>query len=229
MKIAMEENDLKWQKQNEADQAEARATIEKTHAETAALRTNLAKIAKEKDEQFRRMQQEMTAQGNRFQDEIRKSNEALKTAHEAAQRRTEAHERERKEDAEHARKLAENYQRESAEREKRIRQESNAAIAEQMRRDREEAEKKYQRQRRDAQEVAAREKARWEKQLEADRERTQMLIDQREDTERKLQELQREQNKSKAPGFLLDAIKVCANVISIGSALLGGPWLGIWS
>lgn len=228
MKMAMAENDLKWQKQNEADQAEARAAIEKTHAETAALRTNLAKIAKEKDEQFRKMQEEMAAQANKFQAEIRKSNEALKAAQEESQRRAEAHERQRREDAEHARQQAEEHQRESAEREERIRQESNAAIAEQMRRDREDAENRYQQQRRDVEEAAAREQARWERQIEADRERTQMLIDQREETERKLREVQREQNKSKAPGFLLDAIKVFANVVSIGTAILGGPWLGIW-
>jgi hypothetical protein len=229
MKIAMNENDLKWQKQNEADQAEARAAIEKTHAETAALRTNLAKIAKEKDEQFRKMQEEMAAQANKFQDEIRKSNEALKAAQEESQRRAEAHERQRREDAERARQQAKEHQRESAEREERIRKESNAAIAEQMRRDREDAENRYQQQRRATEEAAAREQARWEKQMEADRERTQMLIDQREETERKLLEVQREQNKSKAPRFLLDAIKVFANVVSIGWAILGGPWLGIWA
>lgn len=229
MRIAMDENDLRWQQQNKADQAEARAAIEKTHAETAALRTNLAKIAQEKDEQFRKMQEEMAVQAKKFQDEIRRSKEALDAAQEESQRRAEAYERERREDNERARQQAEKHQQDSAEREERIRQESNVLIAEQMRQDREDAEKKYQQQRRDIEEAASRQQTEWKKQLEADRERTQILIDQRAEMERNLLDLQREQNKSKAPGFLLDAIKIIVNVVIIGKALTGGPWLGLWT
>jgi hypothetical protein len=52
MEDAMKEKDVKWQKYIQADKAKYEADIKKTYSEREALRTDMKKMAEEKDTQF---------------------------------------------------------------------------------------------------------------------------------------------------------------------------------
>jgi hypothetical protein len=70
MKSALEDHDKEWQQQFEKDKMLYEDKIKKTHTETAALKTNLEKIVKEKEAQFKRLEEEMEGQQRKYDQEI---------------------------------------------------------------------------------------------------------------------------------------------------------------
>lgn len=227
MEFAIQEKDMIWQQKIKEEQARNKADIEKTHAETAALRTNLQKIAKKKDEQFRKFQEEMAAQHRKYEAQIKQTTEALEAAREEQRRRADEHERQRREDAAQAARKAEEYQRSVIEMQNRMREEHDEATLAQMEKEKQDRERWYQQQREEARAAVEAADLRWESQQRIERAREQRLIDEKNEAYRRIKEVEREQNKSKK--FFVDAVKVICNVFSLGLTLTGNaPWVGYW-
>ena len=225
MDFAIQEKDQKWQQQIKEEQAKHQADIAKTYAETEALRTNLHKIAKEKDEQFRALQEEMATQHRKYTDQIKQTTDALKAAQEEQRRRADEHEQQRKEDAARAAQMAEKHQRNIIEIQARMREEHDKAVLAQMERQREDQERWYQQQREEARAAAEAEEQRWARQQRIEKEREQRLIEEKNEAYRRIREIELEQKKSKV--FFLDAVKTVFKVASFGAALMGyAPYMG---
>ncbi|KAF8860698.1 hypothetical protein BDZ45DRAFT_551253, partial [Acephala macrosclerotiorum] len=94
MQEAIDENDLRAQREIKKEQAKAEAEIQKTREETKALKTTLAQIAREKDEQFRKLQEDMVQQRREYQQEIRKATAALEAEKQEQRLRAKQHEKE---------------------------------------------------------------------------------------------------------------------------------------
>jgi hypothetical protein len=218
MEFAIQEKDEHWQKQIKEEQAKYQADIEKTHEETRKLKTNLEKISKEKDEQYRKLQEEMTQQHLRYEKQVKETNDALNAAREEQRRRTEENERDKLREAARIAQLERDHQNGMAQMEARIRQESNQALIAQMKQAKQDSEQRHQEQREAAERAAEVHRERWEEQKREARAREQLLIDQRDRDQRRLEEIEREQKKSKA--FLLDAVKSVCNVVAFGLSLL---------
>jgi hypothetical protein len=67
MEHAMQEKDKKWQRDITEERTKNEATIKKSFAEVEALKTNMKKIAEEKDAQYRALQAEMARQRQQYQ------------------------------------------------------------------------------------------------------------------------------------------------------------------
>jgi hypothetical protein len=228
MEDAIKENDQRAQHEIRKEQAKAEAEIKKTRDETNALRTTLEQIAKEKDEQFRKLQEEMAQQRREYQDQLKKTTAALEAEREQQRRRAEQHERERREDEANRVRQAEEHRRNMMQMHERMRQEHDQVIVAQMERQREEQERWYERQREEARAAAEIEQARWERQLQLDRERQEELARRRDEADRRIKEIELEQRKSK--GFFLGAVKGLCNVASLALFLTGyAPWVGYWT
>jgi hypothetical protein len=218
MEFAIQEKDEHWQKQIKEDQAKYQADIAKTHAETDKLKTTLAKISKEKDEQYRKLQEEMNRQRQIYEKQVKENTDALNAAREQQHRLAEEHEREKLREAARIAKLERDHQASMTEMESRIRQESNQVIVAQMEQARKDSERRYDEQREAADRAAEADRQRWEEQKREARAREQLLIAERNENKRTLEKIEREQKKSKV--FLLDAVKSVCNVVALGLTLL---------
>jgi hypothetical protein len=77
MKSALEDHDREWQEQLENDKKRYEEKIKKTHAETAALKTNLEKMVKEKEARFKKLEEEMNQQRRRHEEQLSTANSAI--------------------------------------------------------------------------------------------------------------------------------------------------------
>jgi hypothetical protein len=87
-----------------------------------------------------------------------------------------------------------------------------------MQQAKQDSEQRHQEQCEAAERAAEIHRERWEEQKREARAREQLLIDQRDRNQRRMEEIEREQKKSKA--FLLDAVKSVCNVVAFGLSLL---------
>jgi chromosome segregation ATPase len=227
MDFAMRENDEKWQKQIKEEERKYTEKINKTFAETEALRTSLKKIAEEKEQQFRELQEEVKRNHQAYEEQIKKSSEEIKAAREESRRHAEEIKRQREADeARIARQELAHAQRMS-ELEARMHQEKDLAIQEQMEREREESERRFQQQQEAARATAVDQERLWQRQQQYDREREARLERERDEVTKKMEKLEKESKRSKS--FFFDAVKAVYNVVSVASFLTGyTPWLGFW-
>lgn len=197
MEFAMQEKDLKWQEQLKADKANYQAHIQKTYSETEALRTNMKKIAEEKDAQFRALQDEMKRERRDYELKLNQSLNEIKTAREEQRRHAEEARQAKLASDERAESLAQEHQEQMINMAESIRQQHNEAMREQMEKDRQAAEERFQQQRADARAAAEEQRRRWEQQQEADRRREAQLEQQAEEQRERMEKLDLQARKSK--------------------------------
>lgn len=78
MEIALQEEDEKRQRERKEQRAKIEAAIKKSFAEVEALKTNMKKIAEEKDAQYSARQAEMARQIPQNKEQVSKPNDAIR-------------------------------------------------------------------------------------------------------------------------------------------------------
>ncbi|KAK6542556.1 hypothetical protein TWF694_006504 [Orbilia ellipsospora] len=170
MEFAMQENDQKWLSQIERDQQKFEEKIRKTYQETEALKTNLKKIAEEKDAQHKALLKQMAEQQQQYEQQMRDTVNKMENLQAESRRREEANERQRQEYAIRAERERREHAETLQKTERRLQAEKDEAIRRQIQVEREAAERRHQQQL-EAEEAREREReARWERQRQEDRE-----------------------------------------------------------
>ncbi|KAF2670963.1 P-loop containing nucleoside triphosphate hydrolase protein [Microthyrium microscopicum] len=190
MKEAISENDGKWQEQLQKDKIEYEAKINKTYAETDALRTNLKKIAEEKEAQFKELQRQMEEQKRQYQEQLDARDAEMKEFQSELRRRQEAHEQQRREDNERNARQQAAYNEKLAKTEERLRTEKDEAIRQQIEHERRMYEKYHEQQKEEAEKARRAQEEKWQWQQRLDQEREQQLEREREAAREKMAALE---------------------------------------
>lgn len=219
MEMALQEKDEKWQREIKEQRAKNEAAIKKSFAEVEALKTNMKKIAEEKDAQYSALQAEMARQSQQNKEQVRKLNEAIKVHKEDQHRLAEEHRRERKEaEARAARERNEHTEKMIAMQE-RMREESDQAMQAQLERERQEYDRRYQQHQEDARAAAKETERHWQQQQEYEREKELRLEQERDEANRRMAELELQSRKSKA--FFFSALVAVGQAVGLVLALTG--------
>ncbi|OXV09206.1 hypothetical protein Egran_03027 [Elaphomyces granulatus] len=212
MKSAIKENDVKWQKQIEEDQAKSKAVIKNTYAETEALRTNIKKISEEKDAQFRELHAEMERDRLAHEKQLKKTIEAIAAARVGQRRNEDEHRRREQEDGARAERQAHEHSQDILKMAMRMKEESDQALHAQIEWEREDKERFYQQQREEAIAMAKELRHRYEVQQKKDQLREARLKEDRKIAREKIATLERELKASK--GFFLDSLITAVYIIA---------------
>jgi chromosome segregation ATPase len=197
MKSALKEKDEEWQKQLEKDKKLYEDKIKKTHADTAALKTNLEKIVKEKEAQFKKLEADMKAQQRNYENQISQQQSSIQDLH----RKHEARERAHSESINNLRLEQANQMRDM---ERQIREANDETSRQQLREQQEAYDRMHERQ-------TEEQNRRWEREQEAFQRLEAQRAREQAETQRKLDALERQSRKSKA--FFSDVVR------GIGTAL----------
>ncbi|KAN0070787.1 P-loop containing nucleoside triphosphate hydrolase protein [Elaphomyces granulatus] len=192
MKSALKENDVKWQKQIEEDQAKYKADIKNTYAETEGLRTNIKKISEEKDAQFRELHAEMERDRLTHEKQLKKTIEAIAAACEEQRRNEDEHRRREQDDGARAKRQADEHAQDIIKMAMRMKEESDQALRAQIEWEREDKERFYQQQREEAIAMAKELRHRYEVQQKNDQLREARLKQDRKIAREKIAALERE-------------------------------------
>jgi len=188
----LKENDVKWQKQIEEDQAKYKADIKNTYAETEGLRTNIKKISEEKDAQFRELHAEMERDRLTHEKQLKKTIEAIAAACEEQRRNEDEHRRREQDDGARAKRQADEHAQDIIKMAMRMKEESDQALRAQIEWEREDKERFYQQQREEAIAMAKELRHRYEVQQKNDQLREARLKQDRKIAREKIAALERE-------------------------------------
>ncbi|KAF3901847.1 hypothetical protein AA313_de0208849 [Arthrobotrys entomopaga] len=218
MEFAMKENDQKWLNQIEKDQQKYEEKIKKTYEETEALKTNLKKIAEEKDAQYQALQKQMSEQQKQYEQQVKDTVSKMESLQAEARRREEANERQRQEYAAKVEKERREHAEMLQETQRRLQNEKDEAVRKHLELEQQAAQRRHQQQIA-ADEARDREReARWERQRKEDHEQYVRLQKEHQQAAAREREIQREATKSKE--FFLDVMGGITTILRLGLEII---------
>ncbi len=209
MEYAVRVKDEEMQEQLKQDRAQYDAKIAATYAETEALRTNIAQMAKEKEEQFRALEEKMRIEREQNEERLAKKDKELEDFRDEQRREAERNRQEKEEGKERAARQARDHDQAIRSMETRLRGEHNEAIRKQIEAEKQDSKRRWQEQRAQDQAATREREKRWEDQQRAARATEASLARERDEERARAAKWEKESRKRKR--FILDAVKtVCA-------------------
>ncbi|KIV87795.1 hypothetical protein PV11_03317 [Exophiala sideris] len=219
MEEARRENDVKWQQEIRKDRMDFEKKISETYAETEALKTDLKRIAAEKEAQYQHAMAEMARERERHHLNVEQMNQNLKDLQTKQAEQAEKHRQQQEQAEKKAETERRKYQEELRVIKARKDTEQNEAVRKQIEEQRIEIERRHQEQLKETRAIQAAEERRWQAQLEQEREQRERWEQERERDAERLAFFERESRKSK--GFFLDIIKSVCEVAGVVLQVFG--------
>lgn len=198
MESALQEKDVKWQKEIENDRAKFKADIRKGYEQTKELETNMNKIAEEKEAQIRAMEARMEEDRKLYQEQMKKSIEQIEAIRTEQRTKEAAYQRERREAEQKSERVAAEHREQLATEKLRIRMETNKQRQAVLAQGRQEAVYRFAREREQVKIDTEKRRLGWENQKKKYRRLRADLNEKREEERIEMERLALEAKKSRA-------------------------------
>jgi hypothetical protein len=220
MEDAMRQKDVKWQQEIAEARAKFEADIRKGAAETQDLKTNLKKIAEEKEARIKEMEAKMAEERENFLNELNASKASLDAFKLEQTARDKEHELERAEAEKRAALQAHEHRERLADEARRIRAETNRERQEELERERYAMQEKFERDQKILYERAEQDRRRQRDEEQAEYRRREADYErQRLATQKRMEELELKTRKSERFRTVVSVLTVG---IKLGVSILSG-------